>query len=77
MLDIIINCSFIDKDTDGNHLSDKEISDEVNTFMFAGHDTTTSSMSWVCYCLAMNPEYQEKCYKEIVDVMRDKHSLEV
>ena len=30
------------QDDDGKGLSEKEILDEINTFMFAGHDTTGS-----------------------------------
>jgi cytochrome P450 len=42
-------------DEDGNSLSDLQIRDEVMTLMFAGHDTTTSTISFMFYELARNP----------------------
>jgi cytochrome P450 len=43
-------------DEDGNRLSDLQIRDEVMTLMFAGHDTTTSTVSFMIYELARQPE---------------------
>ncbi|KAL3285471.1 hypothetical protein HHI36_000003 [Cryptolaemus montrouzieri] len=48
-----------------NELSDKEIREEVDTFMFAGHDTTTSSVCWTLFSLGNYPEIQEKIHEEI------------
>jgi cytochrome P450 len=42
-------------DEDGNTLSDLQIRDEVMTLMFAGHDTTTSTVSFMFYELARQP----------------------
>jgi cytochrome P450 len=42
-------------DEDGNTLSDLQIRDEVMTLLFAGHDTTTSTISFMFYELARNP----------------------
>jgi cytochrome P450 len=42
-------------DEDGNRLTDVQIRDEVMTLMFAGHDTTTSTISFMFYELARNP----------------------
>ena len=43
------------EDEDGDTLSDLQIRDEVMTLMFAGHDTTTSTVSFMFYELARNP----------------------
>jgi cytochrome P450 len=43
-------------DEDGNRLTDLQIRDEVMTLMFAGHDTTTSTVSFMIYELARQPE---------------------
>jgi cytochrome P450 len=43
-------------DEDGNRLSDLQIRDEVMTLMFAGHDTTTSTVSFMFYELARQPK---------------------
>lgn len=47
------------QDSDGLHLTDKDIRDEVMTLMFAGHDTTTSTVAFLFYELARHPELVE------------------
>ncbi len=44
------------QDEDGNTLSDLQIRDEVMTLLFAGHDTTTSTVSFMFYELARHPD---------------------
>ena len=44
------------EDEDGNTLSDLQIRDEVMTLLFAGHDTTTSTVSFMFYELARQPQ---------------------
>nr|CAI5833643.1 unnamed protein product [Callosobruchus analis] len=48
----------------GEALSDKNIRDEINTFMFGGHDTTATGLSFVLYVLARHPNVQEKILEE-------------
>jgi cytochrome P450 len=43
------------QDEDGAQLSREEIRDEVMTLLFAGHDTTTSTVAFLFYELARNP----------------------
>lgn len=43
------------EDGEGNSLSDLQIRDEVMTLLFAGHDTTTSTISFMFYELARHP----------------------
>jgi cytochrome P450 len=47
------------RDEDGAALGDAQIRDEVMTLLFAGHDTTTSTVSFMFYELARNPELAE------------------
>jgi cytochrome P450 len=42
-------------DEDGNTLTDTQIRDEAMTLLFAGHDTTTSTVSFMFYELARQP----------------------
>ncbi|EFX88386.1 hypothetical protein DAPPUDRAFT_311388 [Daphnia pulex] len=58
------------KSSDGTNvgLADKEIQEEIDTFMFEGHDTTASAVSWFLYCMAANPECQERAWTELQNV---------
>lgn len=67
-LDLILTA----KDGDGNGLTDTEIQHECDTFMFEGHDTTASAISWCLYNLATHPQYQERCRQEVDALMDDK-----
>src|SRR5262249_57264117 len=44
------------RDDDGGRLSDRHVRDEVMTLLFAGHDTTTSTVAFMFYELARHPE---------------------
>uniref|UniRef100_A0A1I7TS66 Cytochrome P450 n=1 Tax=Caenorhabditis tropicalis TaxID=1561998 RepID=A0A1I7TS66_9PELO len=67
-LDILL-CS---KET--SNWSEEDIREEVDTFMFAGHDTTATSFSWMCWNMAHNPNIQEKVYEELIDIFAVFHS---
>ena len=55
--------------TDGSYLTDEEIQAEVNTFIFAGHETTSHSIGWAIYNFGRYPDLQEKCRQEITSVL--------
>jgi cytochrome P450 len=52
------------EDEDGNRLNDVQVRDEVMTLLFAGHDTTTSTISFMFYELARRPSIAERLRAE-------------
>ncbi|XP_003497393.1 cytochrome P450 4A14 isoform X1 [Cricetulus griseus] len=60
---------------DGSSLSDEDLRAEVDTFMFEGHDTTASGISWIFYALATHPEYQQRCREEVQSILGDGTSV--
>ncbi|KAM3864770.1 cytochrome P450 4V8 [Diretmus argenteus] len=55
-------------DEDGNNLSHQDIQEEVDTFMFRGHDTTAAAMNWTIHLLGSHPEVQRKAHQELQEV---------
>ncbi|KAK7870824.1 hypothetical protein R5R35_014413 [Gryllus longicercus] len=49
-------------------LSDADIREEVDTFMFAGQGTTEAALSFAIYLLACHPDAQEKVLDELKSV---------
>ncbi|XP_017194239.2 cytochrome P450 4F3 isoform X2 [Oryctolagus cuniculus] len=72
-----IDVLLLTKDEDGKEMSDEDIRAEADTFMFEGHDTTASGLSWVLYNLAKHPEYQERCRQEVQELLRDRELKEI
>ncbi|GAB6028882.1 hypothetical protein CHUAL_004681 [Chamberlinius hualienensis] len=55
-----------------NKLTNDDIREEVDTFMFEGHDTTAAGLAWVLYNIGRFPEVEEKLYEEIRSVLGDE-----
>ncbi|XP_058808639.1 cytochrome P450 4c3-like [Phymastichus coffea] len=69
---------FLDRLIDLSETGDKpltlqEVREQLDTFMFASHDTTGIAISYALFCLANSPEAQEKAYSEISEVVGSSH----
>lgn len=71
-LDILLTA----RDENGAGLTDREVRDEVDTFLFAGHDTTSAALGWATYLLSQNQEEQRRVYDEVIEVVGEKHDIE-
>lgn len=68
-LDMLLQTSI-----DGKLLTNLEIREEVDTFMFEGHDTTTSAVAFTLYNLAKYPAAQQRAFEEVIHVVgEDPH----
>jgi len=59
----------------GAVLSDQDIQEEVDTFMFEGHDTTASNMAVTLYLIALDKNVQRKCQDELDKIFGDSDKL--
>ena len=49
-------------------ISDEDMLDNVNTFFFAGSDTTSLALTWVVYLIAIHPDVQARLREEFRSV---------
>ncbi|XP_065342934.1 cytochrome P450 4C1-like [Cloeon dipterum] len=53
------------QDEGEQHMSNKDIRDQVSTFMFEGHDTVTTATCWALFIIGTYPEIQAKVVEEL------------
>ena len=70
LLDVLLQATI-----EGNPLSNEDIREEVATFMFEGHDTVTSGISFALYLISRHPEVEEKIFQECKEVFGDKSTV--
>lgn len=66
LLDVLLQATM-----DGKPLTNADIQEEVDTFTFAGHDTTTNTICFTLYTISKFPEVQRKLNEEIREVIGD------
>jgi cytochrome P450 family 4 subfamily V len=60
---------------DDNTITFEDIQEEVDTFMFEGHDTTAAAASWACHLIGSHPEVQKKLHEEMDAVFGRFHKV--
>lgn len=68
----------IDHQLAGGQLTDEDMREEVDTFLFEGHDTTAMALSWILFLLGHHSEIQDRLHAEIDSVfegIRDAKGL--
>jgi len=58
-------------------LSDEDIREEVDTFMFEGHDTTACSLTWTIFLLGNHPKVLQDLRQEQEDIFHDSLDRDV
>ncbi|KAL8604238.1 hypothetical protein ACOMHN_014806 [Nucella lapillus] len=59
----------------GRALSIDDIQEEVDTFMFEGHDTTAASMNWCTYLIGSDDKVQDRVHQELDRVFGDSDRM--
>ncbi|KAG9128435.1 hypothetical protein FRC07_012543 [Ceratobasidium sp. 392] len=54
-------------ENEGQRMTDEEVLAQISTFLFAGHETTSTSTAWALYALTQHPEVQRKLRQELLE----------
>ena len=73
----ILNLLLATHDEDGQLLTEVELRDELMALLFAGHETTASSLTWALYWLHKFPEYREKLTQELAQLSPSAKPMEM
>jgi cytochrome P450 len=65
LLDMLLNTRYEDT---GEIMTEEQIIDEIHVLLFAGHETTANTLSWLIYLLANHPEIMKKLKSVIKSV---------
>lgn len=70
LLDVLLQAKI-----DGQPLTNEDIREEVDTFMFEGNDTSAAGINYALYCIAKYPEVQKKVLQEIYEVIGEDEKV--
>jgi cytochrome P450 len=56
----------------GAPMSEKQLVDNLVTFLAAGHETTAKALTWTLYLMARAPEWQHRIRREVREVAGDE-----
>lgn len=68
MLSCLIRANMANNLPPSERLSSEDVLGQISTFVIAGHETTSTSLSWTLLALALHPEAQEKLREECMSV---------
>eukprot|EP00405_Crypthecodinium_cohnii_P017098 CAMPEP_0206452592 /NCGR_PEP_ID=MMETSP0324_2-20121206/20039_1 /ASSEMBLY_ACC=CAM_ASM_000836 /TAXON_ID=2866 /ORGANISM="Crypthecodinium cohnii, Strain Seligo" /LENGTH=481 /DNA_ID=CAMNT_0053922715 /DNA_START=63 /DNA_END=1508 /DNA_ORIENTATION=- len=60
-----------------NDMDPAQLAREANLFLFAGHDTTSSTLSWLWAHLGTHPEVQQKIFEEVSSIPANEDVVSV
>lgn len=65
LMDALLNARY----EDGTGISDRQLRDEIVTFLMAGHETSATTLTWALYLLAAHPSARQRMEEEVDSVL--------
>ncbi|MEH1807672.1 MAG: cytochrome P450 [Nostoc sp.] len=65
------------RDENGQAMTDDELKDELLTILFAGHETTATTLAWAFYQIHQNPDVLSKLQQELDSLGENPNPMEI
>ncbi|CAF1133274.1 unnamed protein product [Rotaria sordida] len=72
ILDLLLSA----KDSNNQGFSNEQIREETLAFILAGHETTSTLITWCLYVVMTNPEVYRACLQEVDHILQDGTELD-
>lgn len=59
----------------GHGMHEKQMRDEIITLMLAGHETSSTALTWTFYLLSQNPDVEIRLRKELANVLGGRPAM--
>jgi cytochrome P450 family 110 len=73
----ILSLMMAARDENGQAMSDEELRDELLTILFAGHETTATTLAWAFYQIHQHPDVREKLLQELDGLGEKSNPMEI
>jgi unspecific monooxygenase len=73
----ILSLMMAARDENGQAMSDEELRDELLTILFAGHETTATTLAWAFYQIHQHPDVREKLLQELDGLGEKPNPMEI
>ncbi|TFK46543.1 cytochrome P450 [Heliocybe sulcata] len=76
LLSLLVKANMAEDIPENQRLTDAQVLAQVPTFMIAGHETSSTGVTWCLYALSTNPSAQSKLRSELLSVPTDTPSMD-
>ncbi|KAJ7233676.1 cytochrome P450 [Mycena rebaudengoi] len=76
LLSVLLRSTLSKELPENQRLSEAEVVSLIPTFLFAGHETTSSAISWALHALSLNGAAQSKLRHELLTLSTENPSME-
>jgi cytochrome P450 len=68
----LLSMLLLSRDETGDAMSDAEVRDQLVTLFVAGHETTSSALTWTWYLLSQHPAEEAKLHEEVDRILGNR-----
>ncbi|CAL1709423.1 unnamed protein product [Somion occarium] len=76
LLTLLIKANMATDIPESQRLSDEDVLAQVPTFLIAGHETTSTAVTWCLYALTQAPRVQQKLREELLSVPTETPTMD-
>ncbi|KAG6374890.1 cytochrome P450 [Boletus reticuloceps] len=76
LLSLLVKANMATDIPESQRLSDEDVLAQVPTFLVAGHETTSTAITWALYAMTKAPEIQVKLREELLSVDTETPSMD-